>query len=77
MPQRVSSRLVSASSRHGVELAAGSRFGVDGGFEQYLRVPYGYAVDVLEEAATRIAAAYHDALTTTGRTETLRGPLIA
>jgi DNA-binding transcriptional MocR family regulator len=77
MPERVSSRLVGTSSRHGVELASGARFGVDGGFEQYLRVPYGYAVDVLEEAATRIAAAYHDALTTTGRTEILRGPLIA
>jgi len=77
MPERMSSRLVSASSRHGVELASGARFGVDGGFEQYLRVPYGYPVDVLQQAAVRIAAAYHDARTTTGRTEALRGPLIA
>jgi len=77
LPERISSRLVSAAERHGLALAAGSRFGVDGGFEQYLRVPYGYPVDVLEEAARRLAAAYVDALTTTTGTETVRRPLIA
>jgi DNA-binding transcriptional MocR family regulator len=77
LPDRMSSRIVSAAERHGLLLAAGPRFGVEGGFEQYLRVPFGYAPDVLLEAADRLAASYHDALTTTGGTEPMRRPLIA
>jgi DNA-binding transcriptional MocR family regulator len=77
LPERISTQLVSAAERHGLFLAAGHRFGVDGGFEQYLRVPFGFTPEVLEEAATRLAAAYRDALTTTRRPEPMRGPLIA
>ncbi len=77
LPDRISSRLVAAAERHGLYLAAGPRFGVDGGFEQYLRVPFGFAPDVLEEAAQRLAAAYHDALRTTGNLDPVRRPLIA
>ena len=36
----VSSRLAMAARRHEVLLAAGPRFGVDGAFERYLRLPY-------------------------------------
>jgi len=77
LPERMSSRLVGAAERHGLYLAAGPRFGVEGGFEQFLRVPFGFAPDVLAEAADRLAAAYHDARTTTGGTEPVRRPLIA
>ena len=54
----VSSALVVAGERHGLRLAAGPRFGLDGAFERRLRLPYTYSVDVLTDAADRLAAAY-------------------
>jgi DNA-binding transcriptional MocR family regulator len=54
----VSSALVMAGERHGLRLAAGPRFGLDGAFERRLRLPYTYSVDVLDDAADRLAAAY-------------------
>jgi hypothetical protein len=47
-----------AGERHGLRLAAGPRFGLDGAFERRLRLPYTYPVDVLVDAADRLAAAY-------------------
>ncbi|WP_203453673.1 PLP-dependent aminotransferase family protein [Jiangella aurantiaca] len=59
----VSSRLVVAAERHGIRLAAGPRFGVDGAFERRLRLPYthppdvlGPAVDALEQAFRTVTA---------------------
>ncbi len=46
----VSSRLVVAAERHGIRLAAGPRFGVDGTFERRLRLPFTYPADVLGSA---------------------------
>jgi DNA-binding transcriptional MocR family regulator len=53
-----SSALTIAAARHGVLLAAGPRFGLDGAFERYLRLPYTLdpalltrAVDVLAHAS--------------------------
>jgi DNA-binding transcriptional MocR family regulator len=77
LPERISSRLVAVAERHGLYLASGSRFGVEGGFERHLRVPFGFSDEVLVEAADRLAAAYHDALTTTTTAEPMRRPLIA
>jgi DNA-binding transcriptional MocR family regulator len=54
----VSSALVSAAERHGIRLATGPRFGVDGAFERWLRLPYTYPAPVLVEATERLAAAY-------------------
>jgi DNA-binding transcriptional MocR family regulator len=53
-----SNALVSASARHGVLLAAGPRFGVDGAFESYLRLPYTLPEPSLEEAVARMASAW-------------------
>ncbi|WP_203433646.1 PLP-dependent aminotransferase family protein [Jiangella asiatica] len=53
-----SSRLVAAAEHHGIRLAAGPRFGVDGAFERRLRLPYTYPVDVLERAAEQLAQAF-------------------
>ncbi|NIS30045.1 MAG: hypothetical protein GWO04_08825, partial [Actinobacteria bacterium] len=44
---------------HGIRLAAGPRFGVDGAFERWLRLPFTLPPDVLTDAADRIAAAFH------------------
>lgn len=54
----VSSALVSSASRHGVLLAAGPRFGLDGAFERYLRLPYTLPEPCLDEAMERLTAAW-------------------
>ena len=45
-----STALAAIADRHGMRLAAGPRFGVDGAFERYLRVPYALPTPVLEDA---------------------------
>jgi DNA-binding transcriptional MocR family regulator len=54
----LSSALTVAAERHGVRLAAGPRFGLDGAFEQYLRLPYTLPVAQLDTAMDRLVAAY-------------------
>ncbi len=54
----VSSALVSAASRHGLLLAAGPRFGLDGAFERFLRLPYTLPEPRLDQAVERLAAAW-------------------
>jgi DNA-binding transcriptional MocR family regulator len=54
----VSSALVAAAARHGVLLAAGPRFGLDGAFERYVRLPYTLPEPQLDLAMERLAAAW-------------------
>lgn len=54
----VSSALVSAAARHDVALAAGPRFGLDGAFERFLRLPYTLPADRLGQAVERLAVAW-------------------
>lgn len=54
----VSSMLVTAASRHGVLLAAGPRFGLDGAFERFLRLPYTLPEARLDLAVERLATAW-------------------
>jgi DNA-binding transcriptional MocR family regulator len=58
LPQPVSSTLTANAERFGLRLAAGPRFGVDGAFERFLRIPYTLAPEVLSEAVERLAQAY-------------------
>ncbi|WP_293682529.1 PLP-dependent aminotransferase family protein [uncultured Phenylobacterium sp.] len=58
LPTPVSSALAATSERHGLRLAAGPRFGVDGAFERFLRIPYTLTPDDLGEAVARLAVAY-------------------
>ncbi|WP_129838273.1 PLP-dependent aminotransferase family protein [Streptomyces sp. RFCAC02] len=51
------SRIADAAERLGVRVASGPRFGVDGAFEGYVRVPFVVAGPVAAEAADRLAAA--------------------
>ncbi len=53
-----SSRLAVAARRHGVLLAAGPRFGVDGAFERRLRLPYTLRLDRMDTALDRLALAW-------------------
>jgi DNA-binding transcriptional MocR family regulator len=53
-----SSALAAVASRHGVRLAAGPRFGVDGAFERFVRIPYTLPEPRLAEAVERLALAW-------------------
>lgn len=53
----VSSALVRAAEAHGLRLAPGPRFGVDGLLEQYLRLPFTLSRQELATAVDRLVAA--------------------
>jgi DNA-binding transcriptional MocR family regulator len=53
-----SSALAAVADRHGVRVAAGPRFGVDGAFERFVRLPYNLPEPVLVEAVERLALAW-------------------
>jgi DNA-binding transcriptional MocR family regulator len=53
-----SSALAAVARHHGVRLAAGPRFGVDGAFERFLRIPFTLPEPQLVEAVERIAVAW-------------------
>jgi DNA-binding transcriptional MocR family regulator len=58
LPSPVSSALAATSERFGVRIAAGPRFGVDGAFERFVRLPYTLAPEDLTTSVERLAAAY-------------------
>jgi DNA-binding transcriptional MocR family regulator len=60
LPDAVSSALAASAERHGVRIIAGPRFGVDGAFERFLRLPYTRPAEELEDAVVRLARAYED-----------------
>ncbi|MBO0653611.1 PLP-dependent aminotransferase family protein [Streptomyces triculaminicus] len=51
------SRIAEAAERLGVRVPSGPRFGVDGAFEGYVRLPFTVGAPVAEQAATRLAEA--------------------
>ncbi|MDJ1131354.1 PLP-dependent aminotransferase family protein [Streptomyces iconiensis] len=51
------SRIAEAGERLGVRVPSGPRFGVDGAFEGYVRLPFTIAEPLAREAASRLAAA--------------------
>ena len=57
MPEPVSSRLAVAAAGHGVQVAPGSRFGVHGGMERWLRLPFSLPPEKINEAVRRLSAA--------------------
>ncbi|MGW4000024.1 MocR-like transcription factor YczR [Amycolatopsis sp. NPDC004772] len=57
MPEPVSSRLAVAAASHGVQVAPGSRFGVHGGLERWIRLPFSLPPDRISEAVRRLSAA--------------------
>ncbi|MFG1928079.1 PLP-dependent aminotransferase family protein [Cryptosporangium sp. NPDC048952] len=54
----ISSALAISAERHGVALAAGPRFGLDGAFERYVRLPYTLEPFAQDLAVDRLTAAY-------------------
>ena len=63
----VSSRFTAAARRRDVLLAAGPRFGVDGAFERYLRLPYTLRRDLMDAAVDRLALAWRELRPATAR----------
>lgn len=54
----VSSQLTLAARNEGVLLPAGPRFGIDGAFERFLRIPFSYPEEELDRAVDALAAAW-------------------
>ena len=54
----VSSQLTLAARAEGLLLAAGPRFGIDGAFERFLRVPFGYSTEETDRAIVALRAAW-------------------
>jgi DNA-binding transcriptional MocR family regulator len=57
LPEPMSTRLAVAAVNHGVQIAPGSRFGVHGGLERWLRLPFTQPGDRLFDAVRRLSAA--------------------
>ncbi|WP_336921614.1 MocR-like transcription factor YczR [Aquipuribacter sp. SD81] len=51
-----STAMAERAAAHGLRLAAGPRFGVDGALERYLRLPFVVPVERVDEAVRRLAA---------------------
>ena len=54
----VSSQLTLAARNEGLLLAAGPRFGLDGAFERFIRIPLGYSHEETDRAVAALAAAW-------------------
>jgi DNA-binding transcriptional MocR family regulator len=57
LPEPMSTRLAVAAVNHGVQIAPGSRFGVNGGLERWLRLPFAQPAERSFEAMRRLSAA--------------------
>jgi DNA-binding transcriptional MocR family regulator len=56
----VSSQLALAARSHGLLITAGPRFGIDGAFERFMRIPIGYHSQELARGVTALAAAWQN-----------------
>jgi len=54
----VSSQLAIAARSQGLQIAAGPRFGIDGAFERFIRVPFGQSLSEIERGVDALAAAW-------------------
>jgi DNA-binding transcriptional MocR family regulator len=54
----VSSQLAIAARSHGLLIAAGPRFGIDGAFERFLRIPFSYSPEETDRAVAALASAW-------------------
>lgn len=54
----VSSQLALAARNHGLLVPAGPRFGIDGAFERFLRIPFSYPVEDMNRAVDALALAW-------------------
>jgi DNA-binding transcriptional MocR family regulator len=77
LPRPLSTAVTAAADRHGLVLAPGPQFSVEGGMERFLRIPFtSHAADLLVEAVDRLALAWEEAVTARA-TARPRSPLVA
>lgn len=72
LPEPIGTRLAVAAESYGLRLAPGSRFGVDGGWERHLRIPFTLPPAELTEAVVRLGRL---ARAVGGRTAGAEGPV--
>jgi DNA-binding transcriptional MocR family regulator len=60
LPRPVSTALAAEAYRLGVRMAPGNRFGVDGAFERFVRLPYALSREELTEAIDRLVLAWEN-----------------
>lgn len=58
LPHPVSTALAVAAHDLGVRIAPGSRFGVDGAFDRFIRLPYALPEPILSDVVDRLVAAW-------------------
>lgn len=58
LPQPLSTAIAATAPGHGVQVPAGPRFGVEGAFERYIRLPYALDPESLRLGVRGLAAAY-------------------
>jgi DNA-binding transcriptional MocR family regulator len=58
LPVPVGTALAAAAHDLGLRIAAGTRFGIDGAFDRFVRLPYSLPVPVLTDAVDRLEAAW-------------------
>jgi DNA-binding transcriptional MocR family regulator len=58
LPAPLATPLVAEAERHGVVIAPGSIFAVEGGLERFVRIPWTKPVDQLEQAVEHLAEAW-------------------
>ncbi len=67
MPMPVASALAAAAHRQGVRIAPGSRFGVEGGFERFVRLPYALPVETLSQVVDCLVSSWDEVRSKKGR----------
>ena len=60
----ISSQLALAARNEGLVIAAGARFGVEGLFERFIRIPFTYPPDVIDRGVDALAAAWRSVVRT-------------
>jgi len=58
LPEAISTGIAATARRYGLSVAAGPRFGVNGAFERFMRLPYTQPGEVLEQAVNRLARTF-------------------
>ncbi|EOW6618353.1 PLP-dependent aminotransferase family protein [Cronobacter dublinensis] len=71
LPCPLATRFAASAEGLGIHLGAGNRFGVDGAFERYLRMPFTLETERLEEAFSRLQPLWQQLMET--RATTSRG----
>jgi DNA-binding transcriptional MocR family regulator len=76
LPSAKSTILAAAAEAQGLRIAPGTRFGIDGAFERFIRLPFSLAEDRLSEAMGRLAFAW-DQIGVTRTSRPARQPVAA